>query len=123
MAKKKTQTEEIENPVNEVETPIEGQEAVVPTVEETPAEETTETVEPTAPVETPEAPEKPIQEEKPKTATKAKKDIPEYALEILKTFKNHKELMITPQGGVFSADSKLGAAKGAILYKNPYFKP
>lgn len=65
---------------------------------------------------------KPTKSKEEKKDVKAiSENIPEHALSILKVFSKHAELMVTPQGGVFSPGSKLGLEKGAILYKNPYY--
>ena len=49
-------------------------------------------------------------------------DIPENIKEILAIFPEHPELLVTPQGGVYTPGCKLAVTKTAILYKNPYFK-
>lgn len=65
--------------------------------------------------------------EKPKKTGKGKaKDEPvvemsERVKDILKVFSNQPELLITPDGRVFSPECKLAVAKAAILYKNPYY--
>lgn len=65
--------------------------------------------------------------EKPKKTGKGKaKDEPviemsERVKDILKVFSNQPELLIAPDGRVFSPGCKLAVAKAAILYKNPYY--
>lgn len=57
-----------------------------------------------------------------KAEVKAETKLPDYAVNLCKTFSNYPELMISPQGGVYMPGSKLAVEKGAILYKNPYYK-
>ena len=57
----------------------------------------------------------------PTLCSTTSEDIPQNALDVLKVFTNYPELLITPHGRVFTADCKLAAAQGAILYKNPYY--
>lgn len=108
MAKRKTQAEEIdETPVNSVVTEESEGSNITPTSE-------TEVVEPENSVEA-----------QPETKVRAKKapkqEIPDNVLEVLKTFSNYPELLVTPQGCVYTPDCKLAASKAAILYKNPYY--
>lgn len=118
MAKKKTETPEVENPT-ELENAVE--------THETPA---TEGVENSSTEET-QAPATPANEEEQapaKTATKKAKeskantDIPQSVQKILKSFPNEKALYIDTFGGVFTADTKLSEIGTAILYQNPYYK-
>lgn len=86
---------EVENPTTE--TVVEDKEAEVP---ETPKEVTKSSKSEKVSVET---------------------EIPDYAKDILKVFKRFPELLITKDGGVFTADTKLPEHRGAILYKNPFY--
>lgn len=96
MARRKATEEVVEKAVD----------AEVPEVNEVEAAETPEKDE-EAVVETPEV-------------EVAQKDIPEYALDVLKAFYQYPELLITPQGGAF-VPSKHSTVEGAILYKNPFY--
>lgn len=108
MAKRKTNIEEIDNKVEIAETAIEPTATIEPSVVEPEGAEVPE-------VETP-AP-KPKKEK----TKEPKQDIPENILSILKVFDNYPELLVTPNGQVYTTDCKLAVAKAAILYKNPYY--
>lgn len=41
---------------------------------------------------------------------------------LLRIFNSYDELYITADGGVFPRDNKPAYVKGAVLYKNPFFK-
>lgn len=70
--------------------------------------------------EVPETPKEVKESQKSKTAI-AETEVPDSVKDILKTFKSYPELLITKDGGVFTADTKLPEHKGAILYKNPFY--
>lgn len=48
-------------------------------------------------------------------------EIPANVLSILEAFNGYNELWVSPFGGVYT--SKPTTVKGAILYKNPFYKP
>lgn len=102
MAKKKTQTEEIEVPVTETTEQVEA-------VTETPQKE--EKVTDSKKAENPSGPKKVSKPE----------DIPDGIKAVLKTFSNYPELLITSHGNVYTPGNKLAISKGAILYKNPFY--
>lgn len=64
-----------------------------------------------------------VEAEKPSDikSESAEIDVPDSVLEILKIFPNYPALLVTPDGGVFTPECKLAAAKAAILYKNPFY--
>ncbi len=49
-------------------------------------------------------------------------ELPDYVKRVMQLYSDTPEMYITPQGGVFPADSKPSNKKGAILYKNPFYK-
>lgn len=99
-------TEEIEKPVVD--------EAIETTATDTVETNGTEVAEePTA--------EKPKKTGKGKAKDTQEQEIPERVKDILKIFSNQPELLITPDGRVFTPGCKLAAAKAAILYKNPNY--
>lgn len=116
MAKKKTETQEMD------ETKLQPQE----TVENTEVvENPDEVVE--AQVET-QVDETEVKEEKPKAAKskKAEKtpevEIPNNVKKLLALYPNYEALYINAKGGVFPKNTQPSLVKDAILYQNPYFK-
>lgn len=85
-------------------------------VENVAAETVVENIE----TEVPETPKEAKESTKSKAAN-TKAVIPDHVKDILKVFKRYPELLITKDGGVFTADTKLPEHMGAILYKNPFY--
>ncbi len=76
-------------------------------------------------VEEPEKTEtKKTKKEKADAGAKAQsEEIPADVLKVLQCFPNEDELYINKFGGVFTKDTEPSVVAGAILYKNPYYKP
>lgn len=123
MARKKNTEEQVAEQEATVESVnLEGAEDQV--AEEAAATEQVVATEETV-VEEPEKTEtKKTKKEKADAGVKAQsEEIPADVLKVLQCFPNEDELYINKFGGVFTKDTEPSVVAGAILYKNPYYKP
>lgn len=60
--------------------------------------------------------------QKVETEEVATEEVPEWSKRLMANFANLPELYITKTGGVFTKNTPKSLLKGAVLYKNPYYK-